>query len=268
MSRDKRHCVLFYLSRLLQGVKLAPGSKAERTVRLWPRGCEHTTPSRAARAQLRCLSRPQVCETVANSVRSDLQPYLRTLPGTGRGLHGLLGAVFPRIAQPGQCCTLGPLPISLYFCTHAGSWENCSSRHLSRCTLSGPGAGGGTGCLSQGTRTVPRVQELVCTAEKQSGGKCGFCFLAGASTREAGTGLLHREAQAWHCLEASGRNLLPAFPCHLLLAHPSVPCFTVTARIDAMAGIDYSLVAPPAATAQSLDVDLKVRGCPGKAGVG
>uniref|UniRef100_A0A8C6IPR8 Bactericidal permeability-increasing protein n=1 Tax=Melopsittacus undulatus TaxID=13146 RepID=A0A8C6IPR8_MELUD len=33
--------------------------------------------------------------------------------------------------------------------------------------------------------------------------------------------------------------------------------FTVTAKIDAMAGIDYSLVAPPAATAQSLDVDLK-----------
>ncbi|NXF11179.1 BPI protein, partial [Smithornis capensis] len=31
----------------------------------------------------------------------------------------------------------------------------------------------------------------------------------------------------------------------------------VTARIDAMAGIDYSLVAPPTATAQSLDADLK-----------
>ncbi|NXC44521.1 BPI protein, partial [Penelope pileata] len=31
----------------------------------------------------------------------------------------------------------------------------------------------------------------------------------------------------------------------------------VTARIDARAGIDYSLVAPPAATAQSLDVGLK-----------
>lgn len=32
-----------------------------------------------------------------------------------------------------------------------------------------------------------------------------------------------------------------------------------------MAGINYSLVAPPTATARSLDVDLKVRGCPGKA---
>ena len=32
-----------------------------------------------------------------------------------------------------------------------------------------------------------------------------------------------------------------------------------------MAGIDYSLVAPPTATTQSLDVDLKVRGCPGRA---
>ncbi|NWI56952.1 BPI protein, partial [Calyptomena viridis] len=31
----------------------------------------------------------------------------------------------------------------------------------------------------------------------------------------------------------------------------------VTARIDAMAGIDYSLVAPPTATAQSLDTELK-----------
>uniref|UniRef100_A0A8V0YR09 Bactericidal permeability-increasing protein n=1 Tax=Gallus gallus TaxID=9031 RepID=A0A8V0YR09_CHICK len=31
----------------------------------------------------------------------------------------------------------------------------------------------------------------------------------------------------------------------------------VTAKIDAKAGIDYSLVAPPAATAQTLDVDLK-----------
>ncbi|XP_075373304.1 bactericidal permeability-increasing protein-like [Mycteria americana] len=38
---------------------------------------------------------------------------------------------------------------------------------------------------------------------------------------------------------------------------PYVQTLPVTARIDAMAGIDYSLVAPPAATAQSLDVDLK-----------
>uniref|UniRef100_A0A8D0KVN3 Bactericidal permeability-increasing protein n=1 Tax=Strix occidentalis caurina TaxID=311401 RepID=A0A8D0KVN3_STROC len=46
---------------------------------------------------------------------------------------------------------------------------------------------------------------------------------------------------------------------------PYLRTLPVTARIDARAGIDYSLVAPPTATAQSLDVDLKVRGCPGKA---
>ena len=38
--------------------------------------------------------------------------------------------------------------------------------------------------------------------------------------------------------------------------------FTVTARIDDNSGIDYSLVGPPRATAQSLDADLKVRGIP------
>ncbi|NWH61000.1 BPI protein, partial [Geococcyx californianus] len=38
---------------------------------------------------------------------------------------------------------------------------------------------------------------------------------------------------------------------------PYVRTLPVTARIDAMAGIDYSLVAPPTATAQSLDVGLK-----------
>ncbi|NXK48540.1 BPI protein, partial [Chauna torquata] len=37
----------------------------------------------------------------------------------------------------------------------------------------------------------------------------------------------------------------------------SAPCLAVTAKIDAMTGIDYSLVAPPVATAQSLNVDLK-----------
>uniref|UniRef100_A0A8B9Z474 Bactericidal permeability-increasing protein n=1 Tax=Buteo japonicus TaxID=224669 RepID=A0A8B9Z474_9AVES len=46
---------------------------------------------------------------------------------------------------------------------------------------------------------------------------------------------------------------------------PYLQTLPVTARIDDKAGIDYSLVAPPTATAQSLDVDLKVRGCPGKA---
>uniref|UniRef100_A0A663NCX3 Bactericidal permeability-increasing protein n=1 Tax=Athene cunicularia TaxID=194338 RepID=A0A663NCX3_ATHCN len=38
---------------------------------------------------------------------------------------------------------------------------------------------------------------------------------------------------------------------------PYLRTLPVTARIDARAGIDYSLVAPPTATAQSLDVDLK-----------
>ncbi|NWS59291.1 BPI protein, partial [Chunga burmeisteri] len=38
---------------------------------------------------------------------------------------------------------------------------------------------------------------------------------------------------------------------------PYLRTLPVTARIDAKAGIDYSLVAPPTATAQSLDVDLK-----------
>ncbi|XP_008940115.1 PREDICTED: bactericidal permeability-increasing protein-like, partial [Merops nubicus] len=38
---------------------------------------------------------------------------------------------------------------------------------------------------------------------------------------------------------------------------PYLQTLPVTARIDAMAGIDYSLVAPPTATAQSLDAGLK-----------
>ncbi|KFZ61260.1 Bactericidal permeability-increasing protein, partial [Podiceps cristatus] len=38
---------------------------------------------------------------------------------------------------------------------------------------------------------------------------------------------------------------------------PYLQTLPVTARIDATSGIDYSLVAPPAATAQSLDVKLK-----------
>ncbi|NXG72086.1 BPI protein, partial [Baryphthengus martii] len=38
---------------------------------------------------------------------------------------------------------------------------------------------------------------------------------------------------------------------------PYLRTLPVTARIDAVAGIDYSLVAPPRATAQSLDVGLK-----------
>ncbi|NXX62234.1 BPI protein, partial [Scopus umbretta] len=38
---------------------------------------------------------------------------------------------------------------------------------------------------------------------------------------------------------------------------PYLQTLPVTANIDAMAGIDYSLVAPPTATANALDVDLK-----------
>uniref|UniRef100_A0A8C3DMM7 Bactericidal permeability-increasing protein n=1 Tax=Corvus moneduloides TaxID=1196302 RepID=A0A8C3DMM7_CORMO len=52
------------------------------------------------------------------------------------------------------------------------------------------------------------------------------------------------------------RPSAPSFPDHLPLTH-LFPLFTVTARIDAKTGIDYSLVAAPRATAQSLDADLK-----------
>uniref|UniRef100_A0A663NCF4 Bactericidal permeability-increasing protein n=1 Tax=Athene cunicularia TaxID=194338 RepID=A0A663NCF4_ATHCN len=38
---------------------------------------------------LRCLPCPQVCQIVVKSVRSELQPYLRTLPGTDGGFPGL-----------------------------------------------------------------------------------------------------------------------------------------------------------------------------------
>uniref|UniRef100_A0A8B9CSU9 Bactericidal permeability-increasing protein n=1 Tax=Anser brachyrhynchus TaxID=132585 RepID=A0A8B9CSU9_9AVES len=38
---------------------------------------------------------------------------------------------------------------------------------------------------------------------------------------------------------------------------PSAPCLAVTAKIDTTVGIDYSLTAPPVATAQFLNADLK-----------
>ncbi|NXJ70969.1 BPI protein, partial [Rostratula benghalensis] len=52
-------------------------------------------------------------------------------------------------------------------------------------------------------------------------------------------------------------NLHPEFLCHVALVHVFVPCFTVTTKIDAITGLDYSLVEPPTATAQSLDVAMK-----------
>ncbi|XP_064024087.1 bactericidal permeability-increasing protein-like isoform X4 [Pogoniulus pusillus] len=56
----------------------------------------------------------------------------------------------------------------------------------------------------------------------------------------------------------TGLNLVPTIlRCHLPLAHLFASCSPVTAKIDARTGIDYSLVASPTATAQSLDVDLK-----------
>ncbi|XP_030913924.1 LOW QUALITY PROTEIN: bactericidal permeability-increasing protein [Geospiza fortis] len=64
-----------------------------------------------------------------------------------------------------------------------------------------------------------------------------------------------KEAQSWHCPDASGAHLLPAFLTISLLI--SLPCVAVTAKIDDKTGIDYSLVAPPRATPKSLDADLK-----------
>ncbi|XP_417465.5 bactericidal permeability-increasing protein isoform X1 [Gallus gallus] len=78
-----------------------------------------------------------------------------------------------------------------------------------------------------------------------------------ANVCETPASLLLRKARARHCADVSGGKLLPALLCRLPFTHPSAPCLAVTAKIDAKAGIDYSLVAPPAATAQTLDVDLK-----------
>ncbi|NWU89559.1 BPI protein, partial [Upupa epops] len=64
-------------------------------------------------------------------------------------------------------------------------------------------------------------------------------------------------------IEARFRKLLENKVCESVASNvrqqlqPYARTLPVTARIDAMAGIDYSLVAPPTATAQSLDVDLK-----------
>ncbi|NXI40596.1 BPI protein, partial [Galbula dea] len=64
-------------------------------------------------------------------------------------------------------------------------------------------------------------------------------------------------------VESRFRKILESKVCESVdtLVHselqPYLQTLPVTARIDAKAGIDYSLVAPPTATSQSLDVDLK-----------
>ncbi|NWX48812.1 BPI protein, partial [Steatornis caripensis] len=64
-------------------------------------------------------------------------------------------------------------------------------------------------------------------------------------------------------IESRFRKILESKVCENVVKsvrgelQPYLQTLPVTARIDAKAGIDYSLVAPPTATAQSLDVDLK-----------
>ncbi|KFR04294.1 Bactericidal permeability-increasing protein, partial [Nipponia nippon] len=64
-------------------------------------------------------------------------------------------------------------------------------------------------------------------------------------------------------IESRFRKILEGKVCENVVSsvrsepQPYLQTLPVTARIDAVAGIDYSLVAPPTATAQSLDVDLK-----------
>ncbi|KFO77476.1 Bactericidal permeability-increasing protein, partial [Cuculus canorus] len=67
----------------------------------------------------------------------------------------------------------------------------------------------------------------------------------------------------YNAVESRFRNILERKVCETVASsvhndlQPYLRSLPVTARIDAMAGIDYSLVAPPTATAQSLDVELK-----------
>ncbi|NXQ92373.1 BPI protein, partial [Nyctibius grandis] len=64
-------------------------------------------------------------------------------------------------------------------------------------------------------------------------------------------------------IEPRFRDILQSKVCEIVASsvrselQPYLRTLPVTARIDAKAGIDYSLVAPPTATAQSLDVGLK-----------
>ncbi|NXN72063.1 BPI protein, partial [Himantopus himantopus] len=64
-------------------------------------------------------------------------------------------------------------------------------------------------------------------------------------------------------IESRFRKILESEVCEIIVRsvhrelQPYLQTLPVTAKIDAMAGVDYSLVAPPTATAQSLDVELK-----------
>ncbi|CAM5152311.1 unnamed protein product [Eretmochelys imbricata] len=64
-------------------------------------------------------------------------------------------------------------------------------------------------------------------------------------------------------IESSFRRTMEGKVCEAVTSsvttklQPYLQTLPVTAKIDKVAGIDYSLVAPPAATAQSLDVNLK-----------
>ncbi|XP_067163584.1 bactericidal permeability-increasing protein-like [Apteryx mantelli] len=64
-------------------------------------------------------------------------------------------------------------------------------------------------------------------------------------------------------IESRFRRILESKVCENVVSsvhselQPYLQTLPVTAKIDAVAGIDYSLVAPPAATAQSLDAGLK-----------
>ncbi|XP_062445554.1 bactericidal permeability-increasing protein-like [Rhea pennata] len=64
-------------------------------------------------------------------------------------------------------------------------------------------------------------------------------------------------------IESTFRRILESKVCENVVSsvhsklQPYLQTLPVTAKIDAVVGIDYSLVAPPAATAQCLDADLK-----------
>ncbi|NXY51103.1 BPI protein, partial [Ceuthmochares aereus] len=67
----------------------------------------------------------------------------------------------------------------------------------------------------------------------------------------------------YNVVESRFRNILESKVCETVASsvrndlQPYLRTLPVAARIDAIAGIDYSLVAPPTATAQSLDAELK-----------
>ncbi|KGL99979.1 Bactericidal permeability-increasing protein, partial [Charadrius vociferus] len=67
----------------------------------------------------------------------------------------------------------------------------------------------------------------------------------------------------YSAIESRFRKILESEVCDIVVKsvyrelQPYLQTLPVTAKIDAVAGVDYSLVAPPNATAQSLDVELK-----------